>query len=168
MRGISGIFILIVLIGCTKQPNFSSIEVVGHAGMGLSMGNSMYHDNSKEAIEFALQMRGCDGVEVDVQLSKDGNLWLYHDTKLEAESTGDGCIPDKLNSELALLKYKTWRKEKLVPLSDLNPTLFIGKTLYLDLRTVNECSNQSINSAQLIHELNNINLLVVVLLSTYT
>jgi glycerophosphoryl diester phosphodiesterase len=159
MHGISGLLILMVLVGCTKQSNFSSIEVIGHAGMGLSMGNSMFHDNSKEAIEFALQMRGCDGVEVDVQLSKEGDLWLYHDTKLDSESTGEGCIPDKMKSELALLNYKTWRKEKLIPLAELNPTLLFGKTIYLDLRTVNECLNQSINSALLIQRLNEIDFL---------
>lgn len=159
MLGIKFIPFLLLFYGCKKQPDFSGVEVVGHAGMGLSMANSIYHDNSKEAIEFALQMIGSDGVEVDVQLSKDGDLWLYHDDFLQAETNGEGCVPSKTNSELAQLHYKTWKKEKLIPLADLNPSLLAGKTLYLDLRIVNECLNQYISAASLIQSLNKIDFL---------
>ena len=159
MRWISSLFVFLLLIGCTKKSNFSMIEVVGHAGMGLSMGNSMFQDNSKEAIEFALQMPGCDGVEVDVQLSLDGDLWLYHDTKLESQTTSEGCIASKTNEELQEVKYKSLHQEKLIRLADLNPALLMGKVLYLDIRHINVCLNQVINTATLINALQAIDFL---------
>ena len=51
MRLINTILAIVLLFSCNKKENYSSIQVIGHAGMGLAMPNSMYHDNSKEAIE---------------------------------------------------------------------------------------------------------------------
>ena len=159
MRWISYLLVVLLFNGCTKKSNFSLVEVVGHAGMGLSMGNSMFHDNSKEAIEFALQMPGCDGVEVDVQLSMDGDLWLYHDAKLETETTSEGCINSRTNEELQGVRYKSLHQEKLIRLSDLNPALLMGKILYLDIRHTNTCLNQVITAGTLINALNTIDFL---------
>jgi glycerophosphoryl diester phosphodiesterase len=127
--------------------------------MGLAMQNSMYHDNSKEAIEYALQMRGCNGVEVDVQLSKDGDLWLYHDTNLNSETNSSGCISEMNFQELKGVKYKSFHHENLCKLKDLDSNLLYGKILYLDIRKFNGCSNSEINSQEIIQALNSITFL---------
>ena len=54
----------------------------GHAGMGMDIAYSIYHDNSEEAIDLALSLPSINGVEMDVRMSKDGTLWLY-DSKME-------------------------------------------------------------------------------------
>jgi len=159
MRLINFIVALFFLFSCTKQDNYSSIQIIGHAGMGLAMPNSMYHDNSKEAIDYALLMKGCNGVEVDVQLSSDGDLWLYHDPNLDSETNTSGCIPEMTSMQLTSVKYKSFHNEKLIKLNDLDSNLLIGKTLYLDIRKVNYCSNTEINSQVLIDALNTISFL---------
>ena len=159
MRLINFIIGLVILFSCTKRDNYSAINVIGHAGMGLEMPNSMYHDNSKEAIEYALTMKGCDGVEVDVQLSKDGDLWLYHDPNLDSETNTSGCISELNSMQLSSVKYKSFHNENLIKLIDLDSNLLSGKILYLDVRKVNFCTNAEISSQELIDALNGISFL---------
>lgn len=159
MRLINSIIGLVILFSCTKKDNYSSIKLIGHAGMGLAMPNSMYHDNSKEAIEYALKMKGCDGVEVDVQFSKDGDLWLYHDPNLNSETNSSGCISELNSLELSSVKYKSFHNEKLVKLKDLDSNLLSGKTLYLDVRKVDFCTNTEISTQELVDALNGISFL---------
>lgn len=149
---------LLILASCNKKEGFENIKVIGHASTGLKMLNSVYHDNSKEAVEFALSIEGCDGVEMDIQLSKDGKLWLYHDNDLETETNGNGCISDKNSSELSSLHYKTMHKEKLVALSELDFSLFKGKELFLDFRHSNSCDGSYVNLAMVISQLQDLNL----------
>jgi glycerophosphoryl diester phosphodiesterase len=151
--------ILFFLFGCGKKTDFSQIKVIGHAGMGLEMTNSMFHDNSKEAIEYALSINGCNGVEVDVQISKDGQLWLYHDPKLETQTNSTGCIYDKNSSELEQINYSSWYHEKLSKLNDLDPNLLLGKTLYLDIRNFEFCSNSIISTDKILNALNQVGFL---------
>jgi hypothetical protein len=108
--------LLLLVTGCGKKEDFRSVLLVSHAGMGLNIQNSIYHDNSREALDMACSMIGCDGVEVDVQLSKDGELWLYHDATLESESNGEGCVPELTRDELEDIRYNSVHKEKLCPL----------------------------------------------------
>lgn len=159
MRLINFIIGFVILFSCTKRDNYSSIQLIGHAGMGLAMPNSMYHDNSKEAIEYALTMKGCDGVEVDVQMSKDDDLWLYHDPNLDSETNTSGCISELNSLQLSSVKYKSFHNEKLVKLRDLDSNLLSTKTLYLDVRKVNFCTKAEISSQELIDALNDISFL---------
>jgi glycerophosphoryl diester phosphodiesterase len=153
MRFKLGWFVLLLLTACGDKKEFEAVAVYGHAGMGLRIENSVYHANSKESIELALSISGCEGVEVDVQLSADGELWLYHDKTLNDESTGTGCINDQSSASLAGLKYKTLRKESLIRLSDLNPDLLKGKTLFLDLRHQNACQNLFVSPQTFIEQI---------------
>lgn len=130
----------LTLFSCQKGKKYVEIEVIGHAGMGLKMSNSIYHENSLESIELALSIAGSDGVEIDVQQDKNGTLWLFHDEKLDETTTASGCIADKLTSELEKVRYKSLHKEKLVKLSDLNFEKFQTKRIFLDLRFYQSCS----------------------------
>jgi glycerophosphoryl diester phosphodiesterase len=158
MRG-SWIVLVILLVGCRKKQDYSTVQVVGHAGMGLKIENSVYHDNSKEAVDFALGIEGCDGVEVDVQIAKDGGLWLYHNNELESNTTGNSCVPELNSSELSELHYSTLAKEKLVRLNDLDPTKLKNKTLFLDIRHLNACSGQFVLKENFLNALSNSDLI---------
>jgi glycerophosphoryl diester phosphodiesterase len=153
MRFKLGWFVLLWLTACSDKKEFEAVAVYGHAGMGLRIENSVYHANSKESIELALAISGCDGVEVDVQLSADGELWLYHDKTLNNESTGSGCINDQSSATLSSLSYKTLQKEKVVRLVDLDVGLFKGKTLFLDIRHQNACQNLFVSPQTVIEQI---------------
>jgi glycerophosphoryl diester phosphodiesterase len=144
------IIILILLFSCGKKEDFRQIAVIGHAGMGLERQNSVYHDNSREAVELAMSIQGCDGVEIDVQLSSDGEIWLYHDTELSSTTNSSGCVPDRNADYLGGVRYSTFHKEKLVRLSDLNLTLFRNKMVFLDVRHLNECSSEFVDASMII------------------
>lgn len=140
MRGdLVVLFGAIWLASCSKNKDYDDILVIGHAATGLEIMNSVYHDNSREAFEFALSIDGSDGVELDVQMSKDGKLWFYHDSDLESQTDGEGCIPDRTTVELSALKYKSIHQEKLFSLQQLDTALLAGKHLFIDLRHLNEC-----------------------------
>lgn len=149
------VLLLIVLVAC-KKSKFSSTEIYGHAGNGLNIENSIYHDNSLEAIKFALETEGVKGVEVDVQLSLDGDLWLFHDDVLNNETNGDGCISRMNFDELSQLTYSTVHKEKLIRLKDLPFSSFGTPTFLIDARHYKGCDYSAIDYALFIHELDSI------------
>lgn len=149
----SSLLLLFLLSACSKTKSFEGIEVLGHAATGLENINSPYHDNTKEAVEYALSMEGCDGIEIDVQLSSDGELWLFHNTKLELETNSSGCVPNLTHQTLNNIHYTTIGKEKLVRLGDLDTAYFKGKKLLLDIRHYNECDNQFVSQTEMIAHL---------------
>ncbi len=150
------LLLVVILSACSKSKSFDGIEVLGHAATGLENINSPYHDNTKEAVEYALSMEGCDGIEIDVQLSADGELWLFHNTELELETNTSGCVSNLNYSDLNETHYTTIGKEKLVRLRDLDTNYFKGKKILLDIRHYNECANQVVDQNVLISHLEEI------------
>ncbi len=80
----------------------SRIKVIGHAGMGI--GN-IYPLNSIESINKSIAL-GVDGVEIDVQMAKDGILVAYHHEKLEDATSCEGRIYEINISSLENINYK--------------------------------------------------------------
>jgi glycerophosphoryl diester phosphodiesterase len=152
MRG-SLVFTLLLCFGCSKSKSYENVRIYGHAATGLENVASVYHDNTIEAVNLALSMQGCDGVEVDVHLSADGDLWLYHDTHLESETNLTGCIPDVSSEVLKTGKYTTLHQERVARLSEIDTNRLQGKELILDLRHYNECLGEFVNVVQIIDRL---------------
>lgn len=61
-------------------------------------------ENTLPSFELAAQM-GADGVELDVQLTKDGEIVVCHDERLERTSNGKGWLKDYTLSELKKLDF---------------------------------------------------------------
>ncbi len=144
---------LLIVASCSKSTNYNAVLLFGHGGNGLEILNSYYHDNSLEAINLALSIDGNNGIEVDVQLSADGELWLYHDNFLESETNGEGCINNRNSAYIESLKYNTFSREKLCKLCDINTDLLKNKHLYLDFRHYNFCNNQLVDINKVIQSL---------------
>ena len=104
--------LLMAISSCNKHGDYSNIRILGHGGNGLDNPNTLFHDNSLESIELALLTDGCDGIEIDVQLSMDNTLWLYHDPTLDTESDGEGCVATSSDAYLSSLNYQSINKEK--------------------------------------------------------
>ncbi len=146
--------VFLVLFGCQKKDSFNDILIIGHAGNGLENINTFFHDNSLKSIELALQTNGCDGIELDVQISLDGTLWLYHDPNLSSETNGAGCIPDLNDEYLETLHYSTLEKERLIKLAEIPSELMRGRTLYIDTRTISSCTESEIDVASFLVAMN--------------
>lgn len=143
--GWQGLFVrasvlMLLLTSCKEKEDFRKILLISHAGMGLNIENSIYHDNSFESVKLASSMQGCDGVEIDVQLSAEGQLWMYHDVKLDSETNGQGCIPESSDLALMNVRYHSIHQEKLCRLSEISKIVMADKQVFLDLRHLNACS----------------------------
>lgn len=150
------LFLISILIAfsCQKKSDFRDVKIIGHGASGLKMQNAIYHDNSKEAIDMYAGVSGCDGVEIDVQLSASGSLWLFHDEELSGETKPSGCIGSMSDDELKEIKYKSFHKEKLLALKEVPFEKLKGKTLMLDLRHHNACKNEIVSVTTFVQELN--------------
>jgi glycerophosphoryl diester phosphodiesterase len=90
-------------------------QIWGHRG---AYGHAP--ENTLKAFELALEM-GADGVEFDVQMTKDGELVVIHDETIERTSNGTGEVS---NFTLVELKRFNFNKRGLVePLQMEIPTL---------------------------------------------
>ena len=100
-----------------RNLNGDKISPFGHAGMGIS---SQYPFNSFESISNALNL-GAEGVEIDVQLTKDSVLVLFHDRTLQEQTNLTGLIHEKKWAELKVATYKNplFAEYKIVSLDQL-------------------------------------------------
>jgi glycerophosphoryl diester phosphodiesterase len=71
--------------------------VFAHRGFG-----DLAPDNSLYAVERALQA-GLDGVDVDGQLTRDGELVIFHDLSVDRLTSGAGRVRDKTRAEMLAL-----------------------------------------------------------------
>jgi glycerophosphoryl diester phosphodiesterase len=95
--------------------------------------------------------RGADGVEVDVQLSQDSVLMLYHDQTLESMTNGKGCVYETSAADLQKLEYRggwfydLWHDERPITLQHLLDTLSrrpMLPYLHFDLHETNVCNTE--------------------------
>jgi glycerophosphoryl diester phosphodiesterase len=140
----------LLLVTCRKASDHANTKVLGHAGSGLQTNSALYHDNSLESIQYALDMNGCEGVEIDLQLSASKDLWLFHNPQLAGETGGSGCIRQHTHAQLQELKYKSLHREKLLPLAGLPWERLQQKTLLLDLRHYSECTSEFVPVSEFI------------------
>ena len=72
-------------------------------------------ENTLEAFSLAIEMKA-DGIELDVHLSKDGQIVVAHDERLERVSDGSGYINEHTLAELKSLDFgKPAKEKKLLP-----------------------------------------------------
>ena len=106
-------FLLLMIISSCKKVNINDIHnlngdfiyVIGHGGVGFQTLSTQLPENSMISIMKAIEVYGADGVEVDVQLSKDLQLVLYHDDRLETSTDGIGFVYEYNLIELTEIKY---------------------------------------------------------------
>jgi len=125
--------------------------VIGHAGSGFMTPLMPFNPlpaNSMASIKLALA-HGADGVEVDLQLSQDSVVMLYHDQTLESNTNGQGCVYELPAAAVQQLKYKggwfydLWHNERSVTLQTLLDTLSKRPSLphlHFDLHETNSCN----------------------------
>ena len=99
-----------------------------------------YPENTNIAFVKALTEGYCDGIEVDVHMTKDGKLVIIHDSKLDRTTTGTGFIKDYTLEEVlqfdAGIKYDP--KYKGEKLSSIDTALDLVKKynvrLYIEIK----------------------------------
>ncbi len=125
------------------------IRVIGHGGSGFSrlIPFNPLPINSMASIS-KLMDEGCDGLEIDLQMSLDSVLILYHDEKLDSKTDAEGCIPGKYAYEVIGLPYKLgfpydfFQAEKIITFDTLIKSF--GRYseyphLYIDIHSFDYC-----------------------------
>lgn len=112
-------------------------KIIAHRGSRINRP-----ENTLAAFEEALRV-GADGIELDVQLSKDGQLVVIHDETLERTTSGKGWVKDYTLAELQQVDAgscfgEEWSGEKIPSLrqvlSLLERAAFQGE-LHIELKT---------------------------------
>ena len=93
----------------TISDNVSSVlestplpQVVAHRGY-----SAVFPENTLAAFAGAIDI-GVDFIELDVQLSKDGQVVVFHDTNLNRITGTDGAVSDYTYEELSMMDAGSW------------------------------------------------------------
>ncbi|MBR9831006.1 glycerophosphodiester phosphodiesterase [Acidiluteibacter ferrifornacis] len=114
IKYLSVLFVSFCFLSCEKLDDFeidnlngNQVGIIGHGGTGFVNADNLVPDNSYRAIRRAVNGFGIEGVEVDVQMSSDGELFLYHDLQLQSKTNCQGEIRQRLSSDLDDCSYRT-------------------------------------------------------------
>lgn len=99
---------------CHRSQNRSeqerSIRIWAHRGCSMA-----YPENTLPAFEAAAKLPNVTGIELDVQLAKDGEIVVFHDESVSRVTDGDGRIADLTLQELRELRFKHDRSQTFIP-----------------------------------------------------
>ena len=128
--------------------NDNRIAIVGHGGSGFPVTGLEPPANSMESIEKAVRGFGVDGVEVDVQISADSVLMVYHDAQLGSLTNCQGCVVEHNAETLVNCRYRSTigagvvQPHRLIRLEEVL-RLFAQRqrppTLLLDIKLFTDC-----------------------------
>ena len=96
-------------------------------------------ENTLPAFRLAAEM-GADGVELDVQLSKDGEIVVCHDETVDRTSSAKGCVRDYTLDELKRMDFScgnlAWEGVRIPTLEEVLDLLEgTGLTVNIELKT---------------------------------
>ncbi|MAG30946.1 MAG: hypothetical protein CL908_08660 [Deltaproteobacteria bacterium] len=106
-------------------------------------------ENTLESCEEALA-RGAVELEIDVQLSKDGEVMLFHDGTLDHKTDGAGLVREATRKELEAMNIGAWfheehpdvtrnyRDAKLIALDDLLAAMGRRAAYHIELKSDDE------------------------------
>lgn len=153
---IIGACLLTISWGCKKDSVYQDTLVYGHAGTTIHPELWVYPANTKESVLYALDALGAEGVEIDIQMTKDSVLVLFHDAFLDGVSNLTGCVAQYNFSELLDLNLYNTRYE-LATLEEILALCFErGKKMYLDLKPFNHCTGKDVDHHTFNNALNKI------------
>lgn len=72
---------------------------IGHRGAGVSAPGNPFPENSVFSFREAIA-RGAQGIELDVEITADGELVVMHDDTLDRTTTCTGCVSAKTLAEI--------------------------------------------------------------------
>jgi len=109
------------------------MKIIAHRG-----ASGYAPENTKASILEGLK-RGCDGFEVDVQLTKDNKVIVFHDWSLERISDGNGFLKDQTLDKLKTLDIGSWFSkefcgEKIMTLEELLDIIPEEKLLNIEIK----------------------------------
>ncbi|MEO9531595.1 MAG: glycerophosphodiester phosphodiesterase family protein [Crocinitomicaceae bacterium] len=154
MKNLVGIIVILTLVSCKKD--FSDLDVIvsSHAAESIYYKQNDYPPNSLEGIKTVLLDARLDCIELDVQMTKDNKLVLWHDANLDVNSNLNGCVGDYNRSELSNAQIYGTTFEIAFLEQAINLALNAETKLILDVKHYNPCAGEKINNTQFNSALN--------------
>jgi len=125
MRYIFLLFWMVMFFSCrenfdlekVENLNDNKISTIGHAGMGIA---SQFPINSFESFSNAIAL-GVDGIEIDVQMTKDSVLIAFHDKFFEEKTSLNGLVSELNWNEIegGIYKDPLYVNYKIISLDQL-------------------------------------------------
>src|SRR6187431_238635 len=114
--------------------SLSAVEIVAHRGASADAP-----ENSLSAMKLAWE-QGADAIELDLWLSKDGKLIVFHDADTKRIGGVDRKITEYTAAEAAQVDIGKWKGEKfagekLPALEPILATVPAGKRIVLELKS---------------------------------
>ncbi len=150
---------LLLFFGCSQNKYDNAnhkTKILGHRAYGIKGYNDTLMDNTLPAIIKALDI--ADGVELDIQMSLDGTVWVYHDPQFYTEDSTLISIPQLMDDQI------TQHFEYLHPNTKINTLneIFkyfgenqINKVISLDVKIIfnPNCFNKGYASAKYLNQI---------------
>ena len=114
------------IAACIRDPDCNERFIVAHRGLGFGAP-----ENSREAVRRAVEA-GVPIIEIDVRLSKDGELFVLHDSSLGRTTSATGKIGEKTSGELTTACLKNG--EQIPTLAEIYDIARGHALLYLDIK----------------------------------
>lgn len=113
------------------------MKIIVHRG---SSGNAP--ENTAASMNMAVES-GCDGIETDLQLTKDKKVVVFHDWNVNRTTDGTGNIKDLTFEELSKLDNGSWfdekfKGERIIKLEELLDIVPEDITLNLELKSIGD------------------------------
>lgn len=140
-------FFLIISFSCNKihyypEKEYKKVQtkfIAHRAGGGMY---SRFQENSIEGAEYGLSV--LDGVEVDIQISKDGTIWLSHDVNLpNCGGYEYSCFPNHTDAEILQLDSCLGSQKSFTKLEEVFSLLsssYSNKYISIDVKTWYGCA----------------------------
>lgn len=85
------------------QNRASGVKIWAHRGCSQA-----FPENTLAAFQAACEVPGITGIELDVQLSKDGQVVVFHDEKVDRLMDAEGDVRDYSLEELQRMRFRDW------------------------------------------------------------
>jgi len=111
----------------------SAVEIIGHRGASYDAP-----ENTLSSVNLAWQ-RNADAVEIDIYLSKDGQIVAYHDKTTKRIGGRNRAVKAQTYAELQALDVGAWKNakykaERIPTLSQILETIPEGKRLFIEIK----------------------------------
>ena len=139
-------------------------EIIAHRG-----SSSTAPENSKASLIQALR-DGASGVEIDLQLTKDNEVVVIHDEKIDRTSSGLGFVKDMTLKELQTYDIGSYfdpkfKSERIMTLKDALKLLKKSKIINLEIKKMIDF-NHNIEK-EVVKVLNEMNLDNIIIISSF-
>ena len=128
---------MLLLVGYEARP-FNYKEMEGMISIAHRGASNLAPENTLASFQKALEL-GADFLECDVHLSKDGELVIMHDDKVDRTTNGSGYVKDYTLSELKKLDaggkfHSSFAGEQVITLNELFDEFYGKAGLLIEIK----------------------------------